>query len=172
MGNKLIRVIEEILIIICCLLATIEVKAEVAIEIKIPDEIKIKPEEKEGQNPLITPVVDLSGDDMIVLQKIAIAEAKDIGSQGMAYVMQTVINRVDNEDFPDNIESVIKQKGQFSTYPDKYNKAVPNEESAYALELLEINNQGQLFFENPSPGSWQSKNRELAFTYKGLNFYK
>lgn len=172
MGNKLIRVIEGILIIICCLLATMEVKAEVVIEIKIPEEIKIKPEEKEGQNPLNTPVIDLSESDMVMLQKIAIAEANNIGSQGMSYVMQTVINRVDNDDFPDNIKEVIEQEGQFSTYPDKYNKAVPNEESAYALELLEINNQGQLYFENPVPGSWQSTHKEFIFLYKGLAFYK
>lgn len=112
-----------------------------------------------------------SSQQSLVLQKIALAEAGGEGAVGMAYVMQTILNRVGNEKFPNTIEDVINQKGQFSTssYYDKYE---PNEESLYALVLCGIiENKGQLYFERNSNDSWQSRNLNYSFTYLNHTFY-
>ena len=174
MGNKLLRGI--LLAAVLTLAFNSEAQAEQAYLIILPDIAKgqgrealseIGDFEDYTEMPLNPP---LTQGHMEMLQKIAIAEGgEDI--QAMAYVIQTVLNRVYSDKFPDTIFEVISQKGQFSTYPNKYNKAVPSDLSLQALNLAYSSiNKGQLYFENPRPGSWQSENLELLFTYKSLAF--
>ena len=112
--------------------------------------------------------------EILALQKIAIAEAQTEGIGGMAFVMQTVINRTQDENFPDTIEEVISQKGQFTTYSNgSYAKAQPTENSMKAIELLDIlENKGQTFFEakNDNP-TWHSTHLTYIFTYNNHVFY-
>ena len=112
--------------------------------------------------------------ESLVLQKIAVAEAGIEGIGGMAFVMQTVINRMESEDFPDTIYDVISESGEFSTFSNgSYEKAEPTENSKKALELLKIlQNQGQLYFEITSEDSWQSRNLHRLFTYRNHTLYK
>lgn len=112
--------------------------------------------------------------EILALQKIAIAEAQTEGIGGMAFVMQTVINRTNDENFPDTIEEVISQKGQFTTYSNgSYAKAQPTENSMKAIELLDVlENKGQIFFEakNDNP-TWHSTHLTYVFTYNNHVFY-
>ena len=112
--------------------------------------------------------------ESLVLQKIAIAEAGIEGIGGMAFVMQTVINRMESNEFPNTIYEVVSQPGQFSSFENgSYEKAIPTENSYKALELLKIlQNQGQLYFEITSENSWQSRNLCRIFTYRNHTFYK
>ena len=112
--------------------------------------------------------------ESLVLQKIAVAEAGIEGIGGMTFVMQTVINRMESEDFPDTIYGVVSEPGQFSTFKNgSYEKAEPTENSMKALELLKIlQNKGQLYFEITSEDSWQSRNLHRLFTYRNHTFYK
>lgn len=112
--------------------------------------------------------------EILILNKIAIAEARTEGVEGMAYVMQAVLNRVASDKFPDTIEGVVFQPGQFSTITNgAYDKAQPNEESKEALEnIQEYENKGQLFFESVScEGTWAAKHREVIFIYRKHRFY-
>lgn len=112
--------------------------------------------------------------ESLVLQKIAVAEAGIEGIGGMTFVMQTVINRMESEDFPNTIYGVVSESGEFSTFSNGlYEKAEPTENSMKALELLKIlQNQGQLYFEITSENSWQSRNLCKVFTYSNHTFYK
>lgn len=86
-------------------------------------------------------------EDEIRLQKIALAEAESEGVYGMALVMSVIMNRVASPDFPDTIEEVIKQDGQFAAYScGRYDEMEPTAESWEALNLLpDLRNEGQLF---------------------------
>lgn len=109
--------------------------------------------------------------EILALQQIAIAEAGNQGPEGMAYVMQTIINRISDNRFPNDVISVIEEKGQFST-ASYYYKCEINEESVEAYDMLyNLENKGQLFFEITNSNSWQSKNLKLCFTYKSHTFY-
>ena len=112
--------------------------------------------------------------ESLVLQKIAIAEAGVEGIGGMAFVMQTVLNRVESDEFPDTIYDVVSEYGQFSSFSNgSYQKAQPTENSRKALLLLNaLQNQGQLYFEITSENSWQSRNLCKVFTYSNHTFYK
>lgn len=112
--------------------------------------------------------------ERLALQKIALAEARGEGVEGMVYVMQTVINRMEHEKFPNTITEVIEQKNQFSTYKSgKYENMEINTDSEKALELLEtMENKGQLFFENINcKDTWASNNRQECFVYDNHRFY-
>ena len=68
--------------------------------------------------------MDWDSDDAYRLAKIAMAEAESEDTEGKALVMLVVLNRVWDDEFPDTIEEVIFQKGQFT--------------QSYVLELAEL----------------------------------
>lgn len=83
-------------------------------------------------------VVELDIKDAQMLMKIAQAEAGNQSIDGMALVMQTVLNRVADDDYPDTVYEVITQKGQFQSYANgRYDKAIPCVNCHYALAEIE-----------------------------------
>lgn len=112
-----------------------------------------------------------SEQEILELQQIALAEAEVQGIGGMAFVMQVVLNRVNDERFPDTIHDVINQPGQFSTV-NVYNSLAPTDNSEKAIDLLEVlNNQGALYFEVNNNESWQSTHLTYLFSCDNHNFY-
>ena len=114
-------------------------------------------------------------EEEIALQKIALAEAGNTTVWDMALVMQVVLNRVESDKFPNTVEEVIKQSGQFSTYPHVYNKKEPNFNSSEALRIVKSGkmvNHGELFFENTYTGSWISTHKQFLFKHGNHSFYK
>lgn len=115
-----------------------------------------------------------------LLIKIAYLEARGESLEGKAAVVRTILNRVKSKDFPNSIEEVIYQPGQFQ--PAKYLEEVEVEEEY--LEEIEkaiiaaLSSDGEeLYFVNPeyanqSSYSWMSNN--LTFLYREGNheFYK
>lgn len=119
---------------------------------------------------------DLTSDEGYMLQKIAMAEAEDQDTEGKALVILVVMNRVNSDGFPDDIWSVITQKGQFESYENgRYDRVIPDEDCADALELVESgwdSSEGALFFEiTPKGGSWQSHNLTRLFKHQAHTFY-
>lgn len=112
---------------------------------------------------------NLTDSEKLELQKIAIAEANGEGVIGMAYVIQTVINRKESDVFPNTIEGVIYAPGQFTNCSN----VKPTKESAVALFLFDkIENKGQLYFENVScSNTWASNNKQVCFIYNNHRFY-
>lgn len=72
------------------------------------------------------------------LMQIASAEALNQGVDGMLYVMSVVINRVNSDEFPNDIHGVIHQPYQF--YTDGMGKAQITPEVHEALAMLEAGN--------------------------------
>lgn len=114
-------------------------------------------------------------EDAQMLMKIAMAEAESDGIEGKAMVMAVVLNRVNDERFPDNIEDVIFQDKQFSPVKDgRYEKAEPDIECHLALAEIEKGNYSDvvaLYFENAS-NSWQARNCTYIGTVGHHRFYK
>jgi N-acetylmuramoyl-L-alanine amidase len=114
-------------------------------------------------------------DEAQMLMKIAMAEAEEDGIEGQAMVMAVVLNRVNDQRFPDSIEKVIFQKNQFSPIVDgRYYKAEPDVNSHLALAEIEKGNFDDvdaLYFENASE-SWQASNCKYIGTVGHHRFYK
>jgi len=121
--------------------------------------------------------LDYTDEESIMLMKLAQAEAGNQGVVGKALVMNVVHNRVLSEDFPNTIEEVIFEEGQFTPIQDgHYDSAVPDEECLQALEMV-LNywdgSNGALFFEVTSEEqTWHSANLTFLFEYKDTTFYK
>ena len=118
---------------------------------------------------------EITYDEAQMLMKIAMAEAESDGIQGKAMVMAVVLNRVEDDRFPDSIEEVIFQEHQFSPIADgRYEKAEPDVECHLALaeiERGEYDTVDALYFENASQ-SWQASNCEYLGTVGHHRFYK
>ena len=116
----------------------------------------------------------LSQSDAEMLMKIAVVE--DYTSiESQANVMAVILNRVNSPDFPNSVEGVIRQKGQFSTVSSgAFDKAEPNVDSHYALALIESGqiDTDALYFEAAyAKNTWQSKNLVYLITVGGTKYY-
>lgn len=155
-----------------------------------PIEKQIKPSKEKNAQEIMDELVtesqeerikgfEITYDEAQMLMKIAMAEAESDGIQGKAMVMAVVLNRVEDDRFPDSIEGVIFQKYngkyQFSPIGDgRYEKAQPDVECHLALaeiERGEYDTVDALYFENASE-SWQASNCEYLGTIGHHRFYK
>lgn len=119
---------------------------------------------------------DYDGDEAYLLMKIAMAEAEGEDTEGKALVILTVLNRVWNDSFPDTVEEVIFQKGQFTPVANgRFEKVKANQDCYDALMLVESGwdeSQGALYFERTTTEStWHTRNLEELFTYGNHTFY-
>lgn len=98
------------------------------------------------------------------LKLIAMAEAEGEGVEGKAAVMNVVLNRVEDERYPDTITEVLFEKNQFSTVNQggRIWSATPDEECEQAVALISNgydNTNGAIFFNscNSAAGKYVCK---------------
>lgn len=88
-------------------------------------------------------------DSLELLALCVEAEAGNQGLIGKKYVVDVILNRVDDEDFPDNITDVIMQKNAFSVVLNgRISEVEPTEETFQAVreELENRTNSEVLYF--------------------------
>lgn len=119
--------------------------------------------------------IALTAEEENLLMRIASCEAGNQGWQGMALVMNVVLNR--KAAWSMSISDVIYAKGQFSVIGcDKWNSGFIAEEAPIALQAVKDGwdgSQGALFFCAPSGRSvWMATTKQYLFTAWGHEFYK
>lgn len=120
-------------------------------------------------------IANLTAEEENLLMRIASCEAGNQGWQGMALVMNVVLNR--RAAWGMSISDVIYAKGQFSVIGcDKWNSGFIAEEAPVALQAIKNGwdgSQGALFFCAPSGRSqWMATTKQYLFTAWGHEFYK
>lgn len=115
--------------------------------------------------------------EQYLLAKIAMAEAEDEDLKGKALVMNVILNRVEDDEFPDDIESVIFEKKQFAPIRNgRWSRVEPNEECYEAVEMIMggwDESQGALYFESyQDKDNWHSNNLDKLFKHGCHTFYK
>ena len=146
--------------------------AEVELEARIAKEL----EEKR---------IKLSETDKNVLLRIVEAEATGEDIKGKMLVANVILNRVENDEFPDNVEGVVFQKKgskyQFSPIRDgRYNKVTITDETREAVERVlngEDESQGALYFmsrrqANSKNARWFDNNLTKVLTYGTHEFFR
>lgn len=129
-------------------------------------------------------VLDLSKKDIEILQRIVEAEATGEDLKGKILVANVILNRVKDDDFPNNIEEVVFQKDgntyQFSPIKDnRYWSVKISKDTVKAIERVmegEDYSKGALFFSARSRASksnmrWFDNNLEYLFKYGGHEFF-
>lgn len=125
-------------------------------------------------------IVELDIEDAQLLMRLAWSEAGNQGIEGQLVIMNVVMNRVKDENFPNTVKDVVYQKlgnhYQFSVVGNGvFQNAKPTEETHLALAELESGkdiSQGALFFEASGGKNWHKKNRTFLFEDYGQRFYK
>lgn len=116
--------------------------------------------------------------DSEILLKIAMAEAEGEGIEGKALVMKVVLNRVASKEFPDSVEGVVFQPGQFEPVLDdgRYWNVEPDAECYKALYMVQCENwddtEGALYFCRTGSSPWMENNTEYLFTMGNHSFYR
>lgn len=117
-----------------------------------------------------------SEDEAYLLAKIAMAEAESEDTEGKALVILVVLNRVHSDEFPDTIEEVIFEDGQFAPVGNgRYDEVEPDEDCYKAIELVETGwdgSCGATYFESKSKSTWHSRNLTFLFQHGKHYFYK
>lgn len=161
---------------------------EIIVQSMISDEADVTPtatpivtaapeQEKEKVEQSKIGSMDWDSDDAYRLAKIAMAEAESEDTEGKALVMLVVLNRVWSDEFPDTIEDVIFQKGQFSPISNgRYDEVEPDEDCYRALQLIQIDgwdeSKGATYFESKSDSAWHSEHLTFLFKHGRHYFYK
>lgn len=116
-----------------------------------------------------------STEEASLLTKIAMAEAESEDTYGKALVICVVLNRVASDEFPDTIEEVIYQSGQFTPISNgRWDEVVADEDCIYALQLVRRgwdDSCGALYFESNGTSSWHKDNLDFLFQYGNHYFY-
>ena len=146
-----------------------------------PEEATVTEEPSEPEEPEVEeetyPIrsFDWDSEESYLLAKIAMAEAGNQDTEGKALVILTVINRVWDSRFPDSIEKVIYQKGQFSPVASgRFERVEPDQDCWDALDLVMSGwdeSQGCLYFESKSASTWHEDNLKFLFKHQDHYFY-
>lgn len=130
-------------------------------------------------------VVDITKDEIAMLERIVQAEAGSEDLKGRVLVANVIINRTKDEEFPDSIEGVIFQNSdgeyQFSPVSDKrYWSVKITKKTKEAVQLAlegEDYSDGALFFmarkrARVRSARWFDNNLKWLFKHGGHEFYK
>lgn len=133
--------------------------------------------ETEAETETEKEILLLSTEDEAILKQIAMAEAEGETIEGKALVMRVVLNRTEDEQFPDTVEDVVFEEDQFSTVEigGRYWTVAPDEGCETALAAIENGwdeSDGALYFDAVGSETWQGATREYLYTCGGHNFYR
>lgn len=118
--------------------------------------------------------VDIDGYDEMLLARLVEAEAKAEPFAGKVAVARVVINRVNSEQFPNSIEEVIYQQGQFvPASTGAINRPASEESKRAVLEAMKGDNTGgALFFYNPRTATNRWLDTQTTTTVIGNHTFK
>ena len=158
-------------------------KVRVEAEISLPTLKEVDDEQKpKSIYPAFTYSKDWDADDDYLLAKMAMAEAEGCSTETKVRIIQTILNRVHNDYFPDTIHDVLYQKvgkvWQFSPIGNgRWSRVEPSEDCWLALQIVKEaqydESLGALYFEScADPNNWHSRNLEFLYELDGMRFYK
>ena len=112
--------------------------------------------------------IEISYEQLELLERCVMAEGGGESYDCQVAIACVIINRVLSDKYPDSIDGVIKQKGQFSTWPGMIKKAVPTNEVKQAVrEALtsEVIPENVLYFRAGRYHKWATRYCRMDNTY-------
>ena len=85
-------------------------------EINAPNTLEALEPERETFNLYEHIAMEMTSEEMRLLETILALEAQDEPFEGQKAVVEVIFNRVLSPDFPDTVYDVLSQKGQFATW--------------------------------------------------------
>ncbi len=144
-----------------------------------------KAKSKEVEASSSTSVMDVTKEEIKMLERIVEAEASGEDMKGKILIANVIFNRIEDEEFPDTIEDVIFQKVngdyQFSPISDeRYWSVTVSKDTKKAVQRAlegEDYSEGALYFvakkrTKSSSAKWFDQRLEWLFKHGGHDFYK
>ena len=144
-----------------------------------------KQEDKETYTPCVTTQseavqevseVKLSKEEQHLLAKLIMAEAEDEPITGQALVGLVVLNRVKDTEFPNSIEEVVFQDGQFTPVSNgRFTAVDPDDSCKAAVHLIATGwdeSEGATYFKADCESTWHEDNLQFLFKKGGHYFFK
>lgn len=118
--------------------------------VQAAEEIDDEPIVVEGIVELVQePEIDISEEDIELIALVTMAEAEGECEEGKRLVIDTILNRVESEHFPDTVHDVIWQKDQFSSmWNGRTNRCYVKEDICELVreEVMKRTNYDVIFF--------------------------
>lgn len=95
----------------------------------------ISDEEPEPLSPYADLINGLTDDEKYLIYQITYLEAGNQSMEGQRAVIEVILNRVLSDKYPNTVQGVLSQSGQFTTWKNRNAKS-HNEEQEEALELV------------------------------------
>lgn len=86
-------------------------------------------------SPYVDLIDTLTDNEKYLIYQITFLEAGNQSMEGQRAVVEVILNRVLSDKYPDTVEGVLSQSGQFTTW-SYYNSKSHNEEQEEALQLV------------------------------------
>lgn len=126
---------------------------------------------------------DFTDEEVTMMEYIIQQEVRGASLKHKRIIANVIVNRVNSDSFPDSIEGVLFQKGQFTSAQNYYNrKYKPDEDTKRAvLEVLnrqcEDLSQGALYFYAPrwtaqKTATWFENKLNYLFELEGHRFFR
>ena len=112
--------------------------------------------------------IEINAEQLDLMERCVMAEGGGESYDCQVAIACVIINRVLSDKYPDNVEAVIKQKGQFSTWPGMIENAVPTNEVKQAVrEALtsEVIPEDVLYFRAGRYHKWAKRYCRIDNTY-------
>ena len=127
---------------------------------------EIKPE------PKLLPHYILTDEDADLLLRVGVLEGGCDGVDGIAHVMQVVLNRFESDAWPNTVEGVLRQSGQFTT-ASKLASANVTPEAYAALDCVIFGDYlwNECYYFESLDGLAFDAWADYSFSYGGHDFY-
>ena len=134
------------------------------------EEISSDMEEKVSQKNIPLPQwrIQITNEQLDLLERCVMAEGGGESYECQVAIACVIINRVISDKYPDSVDGVIKQKGQFSTWPKMIKRMVATNEVKQAVrEALtsEAIPENVLYFRASRYHKWGSRYCRIDNTY-------
>ncbi len=112
--------------------------------------------------------INITAEQMSLLERCVMAEGGGESYECQVAIACVIINRVLSDKYPDTIDGVIKQEGQFSTWPRMIERVTPTDEVKQAVrEALanEVIPENVLYFRAGRYHRWANRYCRIDGTY-------
>lgn len=101
-------------------------------EAEVEEAVEAPEQETEEERVASSEVPEVENEEL--LERAVHAEAKDESFEGMVAVASVILNRIESETFPDDVESVIYEENQFQVVDNGSIEESPSERAEEATE--------------------------------------
>ncbi len=124
-----------------------------------------------------------TSEEVTMMEYIIQQEVRGASLKHKRIIANVIVNRVKSDAFPDTIEGVLFQKGQFTSAQNYYNRTYPPDEDTKQAVWEVLNgqcedlSQGALYFYAPrwtsqSTASWFENDLDYLFELEGHRFFR